>query len=320
MTGPDRDRDAVCALTAVIVNWRTPELARRAAQALLAEGVPPQRLIVVDNGSGDGSLERLRAALPAGIKLVGLAENLGFARANNRAAKTLPAEDAYLFVNSDAFAQPGAVTALVQALADPRVGVAVPRLLNPDGTLQESVHPRSTPLPEAIRAAGLSRLVPNPLRPRLGAHWDHATSAPIQAAIGAVMLIRAETWSQLDGFDERSRLYAEDLDLFWRLAAIGQQARFVAGAAFVHVGGASSVQRFSEPDRARVKASAEAAMLRRHLRPRRAALTLSLMAGGTAARAVVSALRGDRSRAQSYAALARGYLAVPAAEMTAASR
>lgn len=309
MTRPYRRSDGFTGLTAVIVNWRTPELTLRAAHSLLAQAVPAQRLIVVDNGSGDGSSERLKAALPAGATLLELAENVGFARAHNHAARTLAAEQAYLFVNSDAFAEPGATTALVHALEDPRVAVAVPRLLNPDGTLQESVHPRSTPLPEAIRAAGLSRLVPNSLRPRLSAHWDHAQSRPIQAATGAVMLIRAETWSQLGGFDERSQLYAEDLDLFWRLAATEQQARFVADAEFVHLGGASSAQRFTESDRARVKATAEGAMLRRHLSPRRATLTLTLMATGAAARAAVSALRGNRNRARTYTALTRGYLA-----------
>jgi N-acetylglucosaminyl-diphospho-decaprenol L-rhamnosyltransferase len=299
------------ALTVVIVNWRTPELALGAAEALFVQGVEPERMIVVDNGSGDGSVAYLQHSLRTGIVLMRLPENVGFARANNLAARALPATGAYLLVNSDAFAEPGAVAALLASLGDERVGVAVPRLLNADRTLQESVHPCSTPLPEAIRAAGLSRLVPNRLRPRLSAHWDHARSARVQAAIGAVLLVRAETWAQLGGFDERFALYAEDLDLFWRLRALGRQARFVAEAEFVHLGGASSDQRWADTDRARVKATAEAAMLRTHLSRVPATATLALMATGTAARALVSLLRGERTRARTFSALTRGYLTRP---------
>ncbi len=295
------------ALTAVIVNWRTPELTLRAAEALLSEGIQPRRLVVVDNGSGDDSAARLRAALADEATILAVPENVGFARANNLAADALPASGAYLLVNSDAFPQAGAVPALLDALNERRVGIAVPRLLNRDHSLQESVHPLSTPLPEAIRAAGLSRLVPNDLRPRLSAHWDHSGSRTIQAAIGAVMLVRATTWAKLGGFDERSRLYAEDLDLFWRLAAIGQQARFVAEAEFVHLGGASAELRWSAGDMAREKASAEAAMLRTHLSPARAGATLALMAAGTTARAAVCQLRGQTQRARTYRALSEGY-------------
>jgi hypothetical protein len=161
------------ALTAVVLNWRTHEMTLRACRALLDDGVPAERLVVVDNGSGDGSPERLRAALPGSI-VVPLDENVGFARANNRAVLELPARHAYLLVNSDAFVHAaGSVARLLDELQDPSVGAAVPRLRNPDGSLQESVYPLSTPLPELVRAAGLSRIVPEPLAPRLAAHWDH---------------------------------------------------------------------------------------------------------------------------------------------------
>ena len=102
--------------------------------------------------------------------------NVGFARGNNAGAAALGG-GAYLFVNSDAFVhRPGSVGRLVDALAAPGVGVAVPRLLNEDLTLQPSVVPTSSPLPELVRASGLSRFVPNRLQPALGTHWDHSES------------------------------------------------------------------------------------------------------------------------------------------------
>jgi len=187
-------------LTAVVLNWRTPDLTVRAVRALLDDGVPAERVVVVDNGSDDGSAERFRTELPE-TRLLALEENVGFARGNNRAAAALPA-GAYLFVNSDAFVHaPGTVSRLAAAVARPGVGITVPRLLNEDGTLQPNVVPTSSPLPELVRASGLSRFVPNRLQPSLGTHWDHGRSRLVQAAIGAVILVGAEAWDALGGFD-----------------------------------------------------------------------------------------------------------------------
>jgi N-acetylglucosaminyl-diphospho-decaprenol L-rhamnosyltransferase len=300
-------------LTAVVLNWRTPELTERAARALIDDGVPPERVVVVDNGSGDGSPERLGAALP-GCRLLALPDNIGFARAINAGARELPARGAYLLVNSDAFVQrPGSVGALLETMQDdPACGAAVPRLRNEDGTVQPSVYPLSTPLPEAVRGLGLSRVVPDRLAPALGAHWSHAQSRRIQSAVGAVMLLRAAAWRQLDGLDESHDMYAEDLDLFWRLWRRGWHTRFVAGAEFTHLGGGSSRLRWEDPDRAARVAAAEAAMLRRQLPRWRAAATISLMAGGVGARAVARRLLGHREAADTLAAWRRGYLSRPA--------
>jgi GT2 family glycosyltransferase len=295
------------ALTAVVLNWRTADLTRRSVEALVADGLVRERIVVVDNASGDGSAERLRSALP-GVHVLEIEANVGFARGNNRGAAELPGE-AFLFVNSDAFVhRPGSVARLVDALDDPSVGISVPRLVNEDGTLQPSVVPISTPLPELVRASGVSRLLPNGLQPRLGTRWDHSQTRRVDAAIGAVLLVRGSTWAALEGFDEQRFMYAEDHDLFRRAAEGGWSAMFVSDAEFVHLGGASSEQRWSDPGRAEQVACAEAAMVRDHLGAFRAALTIGLMAAGVGIRAVVARLRGDRAAARGQAAWFRGYL------------
>ena len=292
--------------TVVVLNWRTPDQTLAAVRALLDDGVPAGRIVIVDNGSKGESAERFRRELP-GCTVLALEENLGFARANNRGARALPG-DAYLFVNSDAFVHaPGSVERLAEALADPAVGVAIPRLLNQDLTLQPSVVPISTPLPELVRASGLSRFVPNRLQPRLGTHWDHGRSRRVQAAIGAVLLVRGTTWNELRGFDESHFMYAEDIDLFQRAAAGGWQARFVAEAEFIHIGGASTSRRWSDPERAERVARVEAAMIRDHLGPIRARVTLGLMAVGVGARAVYQRLRRNTGPARVQASWFRGY-------------
>jgi GT2 family glycosyltransferase len=294
-------------LTAVILNWRTPEYTLQAAAALRGDGVPAERIVIVDNASGDDSLDQFAAGAD-GSPVLSLPRNLGFARANNAGARRLPARDAYLIINSDAFVHtPGAVSRLLAALDDPAVGLAVPRLLNSDLTLQPSVAPLSTPLPELVRASGLSRWVPNRLQPSLSTHWDHASSRRIQAAIGPVLLVRAAAWEQLGGFDERLYMYAEDLDLFRRAAKLGWRARFVAESEFVHLGGASADQRWNAATRAERVARAEAQTIVIHLGRGRARLTLCLMAAGVGLRAVASALLGRRQAAQTYLGWLRGY-------------
>ncbi len=295
-------------LAAVVLNWRTPELTVRAVEALVADGLPPDRVVVVDNGSSDGSGQRLAGELPHS-HVIELEENIGFARANNAGARALRSDEGYLFVNSDAFVHlPGSLERLGDALSDAKVGIAVPRLRNQDLTLQRTVVPASTPLPELVRAIGLSRLVPNRLQPALGAHWDHSHSRRIQAAMGAVMLVRARAWQQLGGFNERRFMYAEDLDLFWRAASLGWRTQFVAEAEFIHLGGASTGLLWDDPARAALVAEAQADMIRARLSPGRARASLALMSGGTAARALVHRLRGDELAAATQRAWCRGFL------------
>jgi GT2 family glycosyltransferase len=298
-------------VSVIVLNWRTPEYTIRAVQALVADGVPPDRVLVVDNASGDNSVEQIRSAVP-GIELLATEANLGFARANNLAARALPADRAYLFVNSDAFVhRPGSVDRLVQALEQPGVGLAVPRLLNADLTLQPTVAPFSTPLPELVRASGLSRFVPNPLQPRLATHWDHGRSRAIQAAIGPVLMVSAELWRAVGGFTERHFMYAEDLDLFWQAAQRGWGARFEADSEFVHLGGASVLKRWGNAQRAERVARAEVEMLREHLGPGRSLLTILIMAAGVGGRALYHRRRGDPAAAETQLAWMRGYLTRP---------
>jgi GT2 family glycosyltransferase len=295
-------------VTAVVLNWRTPDHAIRAARALAEDGLPPNRIVVVDNASGDGSVERFGGEIPGSLVLA-LPENLGFARANNAGAAALPGQ-AFLFVNSDAFVQrAGSVGRLVEAVAQDDVGIAVPRLLNADLTLQPSVVPTSSPLPELVRASGLSRFVPNHLQPSLGTHWNHSRSRDVQAATGAVLAVAEDAWRALGGFAEARFMYAEDLDLCWRVRELGWKVRFVAEADFVHLGGESTGRRWSDPERAERVGRAEAAMIREHLPAVGASVTIGLMAAGVGGRALVYRALGNRAAAETMRGWWRGYRA-----------
>jgi GT2 family glycosyltransferase len=294
-------------LTAVVPNFETAGQTLECVASLVADGVPPHRIVVVDDGSSDGSAGRLAEALD-GPRLLARERNGGYGAACNAGAAALRG-DAYLLVNSDAFVhRPGSVAALVDALEEPRVGIAVPRVLNPDLTLQPTVVPAHTPLPALVRASGLSRFVPDRWQPLVSTHWSHAEARAVPAAIGAVLLVRGTVWDVLGGFDERFFMYAEDHDLCLRANAGGWLVWFTPAAEFVHLGNATGARRWSSPRRAELIGRAEARMLRRHA-PVSAGLTLAFTAAGLAARWALARARGDAEAAASYRASVRGYLA-----------
>ena len=295
-------------VTAVVVNWGMPDYTIRSAQALIADGVPPERVVVVDNGSLDDSFERFGSRLPD-CTLIQLDENIGFARASNVGARALGA-DAYLFVNNDAFVhRPGSVSAMLAALADASVGVVVPRLLNTDLTLQPNVVPGSSPGVELVRASGLSRFVPMRWQPRWSTHWSHDRSREIEAAIGAVVLVRRELWEALGGFEEHQLMYAEDLELCWRARKRGWRIWFARDAEFIHVGSAASAARWGDATRAELKGRAEAAMVRRHRPLVSSTLTVGLISLGLLARFAYMTVTRNGDAAAALRAAVRGYVA-----------
>jgi N-acetylglucosaminyl-diphospho-decaprenol L-rhamnosyltransferase len=292
--------------TYVVLNWRQPELTVRAAEALLAAGAPAERVVVVDNGSADGSAAQLTARLPE-CAHVALEENGGFARGNNAGAATL-AGDAYVFVNSDAFAAPGAtLAALLAPLAEERIGLTVPLLRNEDGSVQSSVFPLTRPGVALVRASGLSRFVPDAQQPRWSTHWSHDRSRDVECAVGAVVAVRADAWEELGGWPERSFMYGEDVDLFWRARELGWRARFVREAVFTHLGNASASARWDDAARAERVGRAEREVIRLHSSRAASAAALAALTGGLAARRAWFRLRGNEEAAAALDGALRGY-------------
>jgi N-acetylglucosaminyl-diphospho-decaprenol L-rhamnosyltransferase len=298
---------AVESLTVVIPNWETPDYTIRSAEALIADGVPRDRVVVVDNGSRDDSTDRFRRELPE-CRVVTLEQNIGYARAANAGAAALEGR-AYLIVNNDAFVErPGTIARMLEALARDRTALVVPRLLNPDGSLQPTVKPFDTPAVALVRASGLSRFVPNRWQPRWSTHWDHARSQAICAADGAVMLVHGEAWDELGGFSPNSYMYAEDTDICWRAVTSGWRVWFQADAEFVHLGNATASRRWSNPERAERWSRAEADLVRERLSGAAAVTSILITACGLTARAALFRLAGQRDRSANHRAQLRGYL------------
>jgi len=243
---------------AVVVSYNTAELLR-ACLASLAGCALPLRVVVVDNGSRDGSAAVARAAGP-GVELLELGRNLGYAGGTNAglAALGFPAggaappaaaapPDYVLILNPDTVARPGAVEALVAFLeAHPRVGLVGPRLLNPDGTRQPAAFRFPT-----LTMALLDLFPPGELLPgRLYNSWWHGrypqergeAPFPIDHPLGAVMLLRREVVAAVGGMDEGYFMYSEEVDWCWRIRRAGWAIWQEPAAEVVHVGGAATSQ------------------------------------------------------------------------------
>lgn len=294
-------------LTVVVLNWETPDLTLRCVRALCDDGVPPGRIVVVDNGSKDASAQRFRDELPDCVVLA-LPENVGYAGAANAGARELPGE-AYLVTNNDAFVhRPGSVRALLETLSDPSVGIAAPRLRNEDLSLQPTVRPLPTPGVSVLRALGLGRLVPNRWQPGWSHHWDHGESRPVEAADGAVYLVRAQTWEQLGGYNEARRMYGEDSDLCWRTGRLGWRIWFCADSEFVHLGNATGSRRWTDPQRAKMIGREESKLLFEQLSRPAAAVAIGATSVYHTWRAAAFALQGDRTAAAATRAARAAYI------------
>jgi N-acetylglucosaminyl-diphospho-decaprenol L-rhamnosyltransferase len=301
------DRALLGRLTTVVLNWDEPELTIRCVNALVADGVPAERIVVVDNGSVGSSYEQFERELGDCV-LVRLPTNVGIARALNIGAQQLPGDN-YLVLNNDAFVHsPASVLRLVRAVQRDRVGIAVPRTLNDDLTLQPSVVALVRPASAFVGALGLSRFIPNRWQPRWSTHWDHAESRTIDAASGAVYVVRGEVWHRLGGMTERRWMYGEDIDLCRRTRAAGWRVWFERDATFVHLGSSTVGRLWSDATRAGMIAHSEVSALRAQLSPVPAWVTLFFLVSGTAARYVAFWLARRKSRANLYRAVLRGYL------------
>jgi GT2 family glycosyltransferase len=214
---------------------------------------------VVDNASRDGSAAMVAERFPE-VQLVAGEENLGYGRAVNVVGRRT--RSAWIAAaNADIVLRPGALDALLAAGdRDPGAGILAPRLVRPDGRVQQSFHP----FPDARVALAFALGARGALADRLAieGRTDLGRERRVDWAHGALLLVRREAWDAVGGFDERLWLYAEDLDLCWRARRAGWATRYVPGAVVDHRVSASTEPVFGEDRYARAQAAAYAWMRR----------------------------------------------------------
>jgi N-acetylglucosaminyl-diphospho-decaprenol L-rhamnosyltransferase len=244
-------------LLVVIVNYKTAELTLRAVASALPDVVRlGGRITVVDNASGDGSLERLDAGLralgEAPVELIPAERNGGFGYGNNLAirrglAAADPPEYVYL-LNPDAVAAPGAIARLVDFMdAQPDAGIAGSHITNPDGTTHVSAFRFPSPLGEVEATLHLG------VATRLLQRWSVWNlpcdrTCRVDWVSGASSMIRREVLEGVGLFDENFFLYFEETDLCRRAAQAGWQTWFVREASVEHlVAAATGINDIKKP-------------------------------------------------------------------------
>jgi len=207
----------------VIPTWRGRELLARCLAALQTDP-SPKRVIVVDNGSHDGTAQLVRERFP-GMTLVELSDNVGFGRAVNAGARAGEG-DAIVLVNNDVLVAPGFVDAIVAPLAAPAVGMVAGLTTIPETDLVDGF---GIELDGALLAYNRARHAP------VG-----SPAGRLAMPSGGAAAYRRSAWEAAAGFDEALFAYGEDVDLGLRLRALGWEAAEAADARGVHLGGATT--------------------------------------------------------------------------------
>lgn len=228
-------------MAVAIVSFNARDYLHACLASVLAEG--PDAVVVVDNGSSDGSVELVQSSYPAATVLVNRL-NRGYGGAANQAIAACAAPYV-LLLNCDTALRPGALRALTDHLDRHSAGGVVgPRLVNEDGSPQPSCFPFPGPLQTFFQTTFFGtvvRTVPG-LRNRYRPADAPDLPCRVPYVLGAAIALRREAFASVGGFDERFFMYSEEVDLCYRLAAAGWETHYTPLAEVAHVGGASTRQ------------------------------------------------------------------------------
>jgi len=238
-------------VSVLMVSYNTADMTVAAIRSLYETAADVNlELLVYDNASRDGSADRIAEAFPEqdypSLTLVRLPENVGFAKANNLAARK--ARGTYLLLlNPDTVVLPGAIQGILAfARARPQARIWGARNVLGNGQLDPgSVWRRMSLWGVFCFAFGLQQAFPaSPMfNPEGYGGWNRDTERDVDVVTGCFLLTETALWRALDGFDERFFMYAEEADFCLRARALGAQPRFTPDAEIIHYGGASETLR-----------------------------------------------------------------------------
>jgi GT2 family glycosyltransferase len=189
-------------------------------------------VIVVDNGSTDGTAELLAAR--EGCRVV-CSANTGYAGGINRGVREAMSAEAILVLNPDVRLHEGSVPPLLAVLREPNVGIAAPQVRSSQGALELSLRRE----PTLLRALGLTRTKLALFSEYVTRPSDYARERDVDWALGAVLLMSRKCYDTLNGWDETYFLYSEETDLALRARDAGLLTRYEPRAVAVHIGGQS---------------------------------------------------------------------------------
>ena len=222
----------------VIVSYNAVNLLIDCLSSIMDHSKTAPEIIVVDNGSTDRSVELLAKEFPQ-IRLIPLAENMGFGAGNNRGAAVATGELLF-FLNNDTVLledTPAQLAGLMETHAD--VGACGPKLVNGDGGFQLSFGSDPSLLNEwkFRRMHRRLRKKDSAFRSKLESRYSASTE--VDWVTGAVLMLRRDVFREIGGFDETFFLYFEDADICRRVRELGLKVLYVPTTKVVHFGGQS---------------------------------------------------------------------------------
>lgn len=233
-------------VSVIIVSYNTADLLEACLESVLASKQVRCEVFVVDNASKDGSAEVVRERFPA-VRLTANEDNRGFGAANNQALREC-AGRYVIFLNPDTTVEPESFYRMVGFMeSHPAVGLAGPRVLNPDGSRQDSI---------SLRYPGH----------RYGAADLGPLPGEIACVLGACQIASRQLLLELGGFDEDFFLYGEDQDLCLRIRKRGHVIGLIDDAVIMHHGGQSEKTTLPA-EVVRKKLRGEILFYRKHYRP-----------------------------------------------------
>lgn len=229
-------------VSVVVVNWNTREMLKNCLQSVISETqLVSKEVIVIDNGSTDGSRELCRDQFPK-VMLIENSTNIGFARAVNQGFERAKGEY-ILMLNSDTIILNKAIEKSI-AFADsrPDVGLIGCRLLNPNRTFQDSCFRFPNLLGLFLSGIYMSQLFKNSYL----LNWDRygyrcwTTVQEVDCVMGSYMLIRVSVLKDIGLLDTDYFMYGEETDYCFRVKKAGWKVMYYPGAEIVHVRGGTS--------------------------------------------------------------------------------
>ncbi|MDF1727351.1 MAG: glycosyltransferase family 2 protein [Sulfitobacter sp.] len=238
-------------LLVVVLNFRTAEMSLRAVEAALADLPEGAEIVLVDNASGDGSVEIFRQAFAARgweaddrLRLILSDRNGGFGAGNNIGLRATLSDgtrpDYFYLLNSDAFPDPDCIQTMLGFLhATPRAGLVGSHVRGDD----DQPHTTAFRFPSiasefegAARTGPISRLLHRAqVAPSLPTEM-----CPVDWVAGASVMLRADMLDRIGIFDETFFLYFEETDLCLRAARAGWECWYLPQAGAVHIGSVST--------------------------------------------------------------------------------
>ena len=230
-------------LSIIIVNYNVKEFLQNLLHSISKSSNQIKReIIIVDNASNDGSIEFISNNFPD-VNLIANKDNLGFSKANNIGLRKATGKY-ILLINPDTLVSEDTFEKMIDFFeANPDVGLAGCKILNPDGTLQLACR-RSFPGPwtSFCKVTGLSNLFPDS---RLFAKYNLTYLDPdrtyeVDAVSGSFMMFRRDVYERIGGLDEKFFMYGEDLDFCYRTQKSGFKVFYVHSTQIIHYKGEST--------------------------------------------------------------------------------